>query len=99
MSYIPGLSDRELFMLLWIVFLSAIGSVSNYILHKSAKNEKPSLKTSITKLILGSVAGIVLAALTWTNVGHWDIVVPALIYGAGCESVLMKLFGYYNQKK
>jgi hypothetical protein len=81
-------------MFAWVLALSILGSVLNYYMHKKAKGESVTATTLPAKVIIGAVAGLILAGVTRLQMDFFVIIIPALSMGFAGESVVGKYLGY-----
>lgn len=100
---IPGLSDREFMMSVWILVLAAVGGAGSYVFHKSTGKGigTITLKSFVIYAFTGLVAGFILVAFTkgGAGIGHYDIIPIALSWGASWQYVLGKYLGWREIKK
>jgi len=99
---VPGMSDREFYFSMAIVVLCVLGALGNYLYHKVTGKGLQTLTvgSGIRAIVLGGIAGLILVVLTQggANIGHYDIIIPALAWGASCEAIVGKYLGWRETK-
>lgn len=98
-----GISGRELYFSLWIVVLTIMGAIGNYVYHKKMGLglDTATIGSAIRAMIVGAFAGLLLVWSTQggVGIGHWDIIPLALATGIASESIVGKFIGWNKSRK
>lgn len=98
---IPGLETREFYLSIALIFLAALGSFCNYLWYKADGKSKGTLTGAVRSIVIGAVAGVLLAILTegGESMGHWDCAIIALSAGFASETIVGKFRGATKRSK